>query len=668
MTVGVCYFPEHWPRERWAKDVAEMAEADIEYVRMGEFAWGRIEAERGDIDLSWLDEALSLIGERGMEAVLCTPTATPPKWLVDERPDILQEERDGTVREHGSRRHYCFNSDAYREETERIVTLLAEHYVDHPVAAGWQTDNEYGCHGTVRCYCDDCAAAFRDWLHERYGDSETLNEAWGNAFWSQQYGSIAAVDPPGHTPAEQHPSRLLDYYRFSSDSVVAYDALQTDLLRAANDDWFLTHNFVGDFQRLDAYAVGENHDFLSWDAYPTGLAQNRPGEQSADELRAGHPDRVGLNHAVHRGATGTFWVMELQPGDINWPPHSPQPGEGAMRLWAHQAVAHGADATCYFRWRRCRQGQEQYHAGLRKADGSADRGYRDAARTAEELVDLGPVDAPVAVLHDYEHQWALSEQPHSPDWDYWALLETFYGAVRARGVQADLIHPDDDLGGYDAVFAPALYLVGDDRASHLRDYAERGGALLLGPRTGAKDPYNKLHDSPKPGPLADLAGATVDQHESLPDHLPTRVAYDGEEYAFRAWAEWLAPEGATVRGEYSAGAAAERPALTRNQVGDGTVRYCGCWPESDLADALATELLDDAGVAYGPRAPEGVRVAERDGHSWVLNFTSDPVAVDAPDAAERVVGEEMEGETETVGAYDLSIVRAPASDIGVEKR
>jgi len=121
MRLGVCYFPEHWPSEEWERDVAAMADAGLEYVRMAEFSWGVLEPERGTFDFEWLDGAIRLIGDHGMQAVLCTPTATPPKWLVDERPSIRQEDPDGTVREHGSRRHYCFNSDAYRGETARIV-------------------------------------------------------------------------------------------------------------------------------------------------------------------------------------------------------------------------------------------------------------------------------------------------------------------------------------------------------------------------------------------------------------------------------------------------------------------------------------------------------------------------------------------------------------------
>ncbi len=687
MRTGVCYFPEHWPRERWAEDVEAMADAGMEYVRLAEFSWSVLEPERGDLRFEWLDEAVELIGDHGMQAVLCTPTATPPKWLVDERPEIRQEDPDGTVREHGSRRHYCFNSPAYREETERIVRAVTERYPDSPHVAGWQTDNEFGCHRTVRCYCDDCAAAFRDWLRDRHGDVETLNEAWGNRFWSQAYDSFEAVDPPGPTPAEHHPSRLLAYARFASDSVVEYNRFQADLIREANADWFLTHNFMGRFPTLDAFDVSVDLDLVSWDSYPTGFVQDRyDGEATPDQLRAGDPNQVGMDHDLYRSALDRpFWVMEQQPGDVNWPPHCPQPGEGAMRLWAHHATAHGADAVLYFRWRRCLEGQEQYHAGLRKADGSADRGYHDATSAAADfaaLSDVDHVDAPVAVLFDYDALWALNAQPHAPDFDYWALQEAFYGALRGRGVQVDVIPPDADLDGYAAIVAPALHLVTEALADRLHDYVASGGSLLFGPRTGVKDAHNKLRPALQPGPLTDLVGATVDQHESLPRRLETRVRrvdgvggdqrdprdgigtspiVDADRFGFRTWAEWLDPDDAVVRFVYDTdGVEADRPAVVENAVGDGRVVYCGVWPEADLADDLVVDLLAGTDVPHGERLPDGVDVAERGGYTWVTNFTSDAVRLPTVDPDAVVVADQESGSNAarpvTVGSFGAIVL------------
>jgi beta-galactosidase len=684
MRTGVCYFPEHWPREQWREQVTAMAEADVSVVRMGEFAWSVLEPQRGELSMDWLADAVELVADHGMEVILCTPTATPPKWLTEDRPSVLRETIDGTVQGHGSRRQYCSNSDAYRAETERIVGALAERFADTPAVIGWQADNEYGCHGTVRCYCANCARAFRSWLGDRYGSVAKLNEEWGTTFWSQRYTAFSEVDPPGPTPAEQHPSLLLDYARFANDSIVEYNRLQTDLLRAVNDDWFVTHNFMGDFRTLDPAPIAADHDHASWDSYPTGFVQDRrPGEPTETELRAGDPDQVGLNHDLYDGiGAGPFWVMEQQPGDVNWPPYAPQPAEGAVRLWTHQAIAHGADVVSYFRWQRCREGQEQYHAGLRHADGTPDRGVREAGRVAAEFADtlpeLGSPDADVALVHDADAMWAIDAQPHAPTFEYWSYLREYYAALRARGLQVDVIPPAAFTGAfssdrtvaaggepfeaadadeYEAIVAPALHLVDERLADTIEAAVRNGTSLLLGARSGVKTLSNKLH-SRQPGPLSALAGATVERHESLPSQIETTLTYDGQAHQYRTWAEWLQPDEATTVGTYTAGPGDGAPAITSHDHGAGTVLYCGVWPSSALADDLVTTVLEAAGLSVGERAPSGVRVLERDGHTWVLNFTEEVLEVADVDEP-WLIG------SDTVEPFDVAVTTTPASDVVV---
>ena len=630
MGIGVCYFPEHWPRERWSTDVEQMAAAGIEYVRMAEFSWSRLEQEPGVFETEWLETVVDLVGEHGMKAVLCTPTAAPPKWLVDRHPDILQEERDGTVREFGGRRHYCYNSESYREQTKRVVSEFGERFSENPTVVGWQTDNEYGCHGTLQCYCDDCAVAFRDWLRETYGSIEDVNESWGTTFWSQHYRSFDEVDPPRHIAADHHPSLLLDYHRFTNDAVADYNELQTDLLRGANEEWFVTHNFMFSDTALDAPAIGDSLDFASWDAYPTGAPQLTKGEQVEQaDLRVGDPDQMGINHDRYRcAASGNFWVMEQQPGVINWPPLSSQPADGAMRLWAHHAVAHGADVVSYFRWRQCLEGQEQYHSGLRKQDGSADRGYHDAKRAASDFVDLdlGDIDASVAILIDHESFWALAIQPMAPDFDAWEHVKTYYRALRRRGVQVDVVSRGTNLTEYAAVIAPTLYLADDGFAATLDEYVNAGGELLVTMRSGEKDRSNKFRPQPAPGPFTETLGTTVDQHETLTnDVFEMMVSYRGEIYEYRTWAEWLETTDASIDGEYVSGVANGSPAITLRETADGSCAYVGVWPDDDLADALVVDLLTRAAVDYHPRLPERVRIAERGDLSWVFNFGATPV-------------------------------------------
>ena len=109
--LGVCYYPEHWPEEWWARDAQRMVELGIRYVRIGEFAWSRLEPSRGHFTWDWLDRAMEVLADAGLKIVLGTPTATPPKWLMDEHPDIAPVDIDGKPRGFGSRRHYTFSSE-----------------------------------------------------------------------------------------------------------------------------------------------------------------------------------------------------------------------------------------------------------------------------------------------------------------------------------------------------------------------------------------------------------------------------------------------------------------------------------------------------------------------------------------------------------------------------
>ena len=186
-SLGVCYYPEQWPEEKWEGDFGEMYDAGIRFVRIGEFAWSRMEPSPGDYQLDWLKRVLDLANANGLSIVLGTPSATPPKWLVEQMPDILPVDAEGRQRKFGSRRHYCFSHSGYRKQCARITQKLAEEFGTHPAIAAWQTDNEYGCHDTVLSYSNAALIAFRAWLRQKYGTIEALNKRWGNAFWSLEY-------------------------------------------------------------------------------------------------------------------------------------------------------------------------------------------------------------------------------------------------------------------------------------------------------------------------------------------------------------------------------------------------------------------------------------------------------------------------------------------------
>ena len=432
-TLGTCYYPEHWPEEVWAEDARRMAEAGLTWVRIGEFAWSRLEPSPGDLRFEWLDRAIDVLGQAGLKVVLGTPTATPPRWMADKHPDMFAVDAEGRPRGFGSRRHYCFSHKGYLEESRRITRLLAERHGRNRHVAAWQTDNEYGCHDTTISYSDAARAAFQNWLEDQFnGSVEDLNAAWGNVFWSMEYSRFDQIGLPNLTVTEPNPAHVLAFRRFSSDQVVAFNRAQVEILRQ-HSDAPIAHNYMGRITDFDHFKVGADLQIASWDSYPLGFLEDRVGADEAHQrayARQGDPDFQAFHHDLYRAVgKGRWWVMEQQPGPVNWAPYNPAPLPGMVRLWSWEAFAHGAEAVCYFRWRQAPFAQEQMHAGLLRPDSRDAPAIGEAQQVARELAEapeVQPWTAPVALIFDYDAEWAWAAQPHGKGLSYFSLVFEFH--------------------------------------------------------------------------------------------------------------------------------------------------------------------------------------------------------------------------------------------------
>ncbi|RDC69878.1 beta-galactosidase [Rhodovulum sp. 12E13] len=621
-TLGCCYYPEHWPEEVWAEDARRMVEAGLTWVRIGEFAWSRLEPEPGRLDWGWLDRAIDILGAAGLRVVLGTPTATPPRWMLTRHPDMLAVDAEGRPRRFGSRRHYCFSHPGYIEECRRIVTLLADRYGRHPHLAAWQTDNEYGCHDTVLSYSDAAREAFRDWLRARYpgggndGDIAALNAAWGNVFWSMEYGDFDEIDLPNLTVTEPNPAHALAFRRFASDRVAAFNRAQVEIIRARSDAP-IVHNYMGRETAFDHFALGADLDIASWDSYPLGFLEDRAGASAERQLRymrQGDPDFQAFHHDLYRAVgRGRWWVMEQQPGPVNWAPYNPAPLPGMVRLWTWEAFAHGAEAVLYFRWRQAPFAQEQMHAGLLRPDSADAPALAEARAVAGELAEAGavaPVQAPVALIFDYASSWAWEVQPHGAGLSYFGLVLDHYRALRRLGLSVDVLPPDAFLDGYRMVLAPGLILMDEALKDRL---AACGAEVLVGPRAACRGPDMGI---PLPLPPA-LPGldATVTRVESLRPDAPVPLSGGG---ALTGWREDLAGAAEVVLSDEGGGPVARR---------SGGLTYMGGWGDAAALARLVRGMAERAGVPVRD-LPPGVRVRETGAERFWFNHGPESVDCD----------------------------------------
>lgn len=631
--LGVCYYPEHWDEARWSVDARRMVELGISFVRIGEFAWSRLEPSRDRFDFGWLDRAMDVLAAAGLQIVLGTPTATPPKWLVDECPDILPYGEDGRVRNFGSRRHYSFASETWRRESARIVEIVAQRYGRHPGLCGWQTDNEYGCHDTTLSWGPEDLKGFRHWLRLRYQSADQLNEAWGSVFWSMEVNSFDEVVLPNLTVTEANPAARLDFWRFQSDQVASYDAMQCAIIRMHSPDRWITHNFMGFVSDFDHFKVADNLDLASWDSYPIGFVEKFPfsEEERTRWAQTSHPDIAPYHHDLYRAVgRGRFWVMEQQPGPVNWAPWNPVPKPGMVRLWTWEALAHGAEVVNYFRWRQAPFAQEQMHSGLNLPHfDELSPGGQEAGQVARELATLGPLpesrQADVAIVFDYRSHWMTTIQPHGKDFRYEELSFRWYEGLRRLGLDVDFVRAGAPLDGYRLVVIPCMTEV--DEAT--RQSLEAATAtILIGARTGSRDRNFRIPDNLPPGPLAEMTGNRVTQVATLRPGLCDAVTGQVSGSAVR-WREHIETR-ADVLARFADGGAA----LTEKD----RALYLGCWPDEALLNQVLALAAERAGLTTFP-VPDHIRLRRRGDLVFAFNYGTAEWPI--PEGAQPVLGEAL---------------------------
>ncbi len=614
MKFGCAWYPEQWPVERWKHDLELMRRARMNVVRIGEFAWSRMEPEEGRYELDWLERAIAMAAEHGLETVIGTPTAAPPAWLTQRYPETLVVRENGRSDGHGNRCHFSVTSPRYREFCRRIAERLAERFGRDPRVIAWQIDNEYN----GACYSKESQRRFEEYLEQSYGSLEALNHHFSAAYWSQTYSSFSQIPLPA---GPHNPALMLHFRRFITEMFVEYQRAQIEAIRH-HSSYPITHNFMGWFDLFDHYRLSEELDFASWDCY----------------VGSGHLDHLsnGAPHDLTRGLKRkNFWLMETQPGHVNWQKVNNALDRGEVRAMAWHAIGHGADAVLYWQWRNALNGQEQYHGSLVGPDGEPRPLYSEIASLGEELARVKPLlegtslQTDVAILHGYDSRWALNFQRHHHEFEPGSYLLDFYRPLKKRLPTIDLISDRGPFAGYRLLVAPLLHVLPQAVADQLSDWVHGGGHLVLGARAGMKDEHNALHQSRQPGPLAQWLGAHVKEYYALDTPIPLEGGGEG-----KIWAEWLKPDCADVEvllryGRYNGWLDGE-PAVVTRAVGRGRITYVGGWFDETTVDALVERWLA-AGERPPIVAPAGVEVTRRVGPGRelfiVINHTRAPIEI-----------------------------------------
>ena len=600
-------------------------------VSMGVFSWARLQPNERTYEWGWFDRVLDLLAANGIFACVATATASPPAWMSKKYADVLAVDAEGKSYYPGARQHYSPCSPNYRRLAAALVTKMAKRYAKHPALAAWHINNEYACH-LSECHGDASTRAWRGWLKKKYGTLAKLNAAWGTAFWSQHYFAWDEILTPRRTPYHPNPTQQLDFKRFMSDAFLELCVRERDILRATTPEVPITTNFMGFFKPLDHWKWARELDFTSWDSYPdpsTGHAAEAVAASGHDLTRSLKKDRP--------------WVlMEQTPSQVNWRTTNVLKRPGVMRLWSLQAVARGADGVMFFQWRASQGGTEKFHGAMVPHVGTTgSRVWREVKALGAELEKLAPVAGSlvrsrVAIAVDWNAWWAVELDSRPARIDYAATVAGFHRYFFGRNIAVDFVHPGADLGDYDLVVAPALYLLAKRDAGNVEKFVARGGVFLTTYFSGIVDGDDRVVLGGYPAYLRKLLGLWVEEWSPMMEGETNRVRFGkSKRMAICShWCEVVHLEGAKPLATYEGDFFAGRAAVTVNAFGQGAAYYLGTKFEDDELARVLDGVCVRAKVEPLLRAhlpqPLGEEVHDGARFLFLLNHGAKAVTVALP--------------------------------------
>jgi beta-galactosidase len=673
---GAAYYHEYQTYDRLKTDLDLMADARFSVVRVGESVWSTWEPENGRFDLDWLQPVLDGAHERGISVILGTPTYAVPPWLARLYPEIAGERATGRSIPWGARQEVDFTHPAFRFHAERVIRAILARYADHPGVIGFQVDNEPGNEllhnrGVFQRFVDD--------LRRTYGDVETLNREWGLVYWSHRLSDWADLWTPDGNAQPQYD---VAWRRFQAQQTTEFIAWQAEIVRDhARPEQFVTTCISYNRPAVEDDLLTDALDVTAGNLYyemRDGLALPHRDDGPRSWRTSGTWALYQSADRIFSSRQEPFLVTETNATSIGAPWDNRPAYDGQWRQVAWALVARGARMIEYWHWHTLHFGAETYWGGVLPHSGRPGRAYHEIAGIGAELEAAGGLvaglvpDADIAMVHSASSNWLMQKYPPlaradggPDDRAYDGLVDPFYRGAFDAGLQVRILHarqlldvtadPAEVADRYPVLVASGLYVVDDATLDRLVAYAEAGGHLVLGPRTGYADHEARARADRAPAGLSEPAGVWYDEFSNITGELPVRPADGspllmGRAAAATRWVDGLNPTDCDVLAHYDHPHFGRWPTVTTRAHGAGRITCVGTVPNPDLARALCTWLvpdprsgwrdLPDSVTATTAAAPDGRRV------HIVHNWSWDRVGVTAPVDLHDVLADRPQPEQE----------------------
>ncbi len=661
---GAAYYPEIWDESEIDRDIIRMKKLDMNVMRIGEFAWTKMEPTEGQFNFAWLHRVIEKLKANGIDVILGTPTATPPIWMAEKYPEIFRIDETGITKTHGARRSCSYTSRIYREFSIKICDKMAQEFGNKTGVIGWQTDNEFGMSPD---YSKETEVIWHAWLKIRYGTIDRLNKLWYTDLWSQRYERFDQIPMPSSL-IWHHTSLRFVWDQFCNDQVVDYQDLQLKAIRN-HSKLPVTHDGMPGqtldyeklFKNLDYAAVNNYHSF---EAYP--LIQS-----NYDRMR-------GMGKGYHwlfetaanysgGGEGGNAWYLHQIPGSMK------------AALWMNYAS--GAQGSMFWLWRQHPAGHEMPHGSILSAWGDTTANYSEIKELGHELnkssdfLMNNPVKkAESAIVYSHVAQMGLRIEQYANGLSYYQdWSNRFYRPMADAHILRDVIYPSADISGYKLLFVPLMPYMPLEFQNRLKEWVENGGTLILGPMTGYRTEEWAQFTDHFTGGLEDWTGiytvsvlpiGTTRRSAEIPFMLKFDSSLDipmSESSLFSL--ALRSPEGkivATTQG----GAHNNHPAIIENKVGSGHVVILGTDPGKEAMQKLLLHYAGQAGIKPMASGGDQIVIIPREGQQkgWVLvNLTREAKKVTLNSETERflniLTGKRINGKNFELAPFEVKVLK-----------
>lgn len=522
--------------------------------------WDDIERTPGVWSFERYDWIYDAGAQNGIKIVTTLCSEDPPGWM-DKTPFYHNRTN--------------LNDPEVRKRAADYIERVVNRYKSHPAQSVWLLMNEPSKYDTQPA----TFRAFGEWLRQKYGTVEKLNEHWFRPLKSFSDVTITPEQLTGGNYGWLDYPPIIDWREFNIDNLVnqlLWIKGQVLLYDKDHPTHLNVTQPLGGAVGQDVWKEQKVVEILGASIHPAWVFPPSAPREQYGELFAYRLDLIG-------GPSGMkpWWVTELQSGPTIFTGRFPlNPSPADLTRWLWDSFGAGSRGVIFWLWQPREGGQEGGEWGLVSLDGQpsirlpAVKAVAESLKKVPSLAGARAQTPRAAILYNSEtailnNLEGARFQHRGNEWEQ--SIEGCYYALRRAHIPVMFVDLDQLEQGavdrFDVLYAPYSYALDDKAVTALRAFVSAGGTLWADGLTAWKNAMGRIRPY-IPGSLADLFGVKAYDIYPVKVDQPYSVTA-ANELAGELWKLPLQLQGATPFITDTEG----RPFATKNHFGKGQAIY-----------------------------------------------------------------------------------------------